>query len=190
MLLPNLPVLKMKVMQIEQMIFYFLAALLLGSAILVVTIKDIVRAIFMFFFVLFLLAGLYVFAMADFIAVAQVIIYVGGVLVLMLFAFLLSNKEVLSRMSERGKFIDLHLLPGILVAAAFLFILVNAILNAHPDEGAWLTSGNHIKVSDNTLHLIGISMMTRYILPFEVLAIFLMAALIGAAHLARKEAGE
>jgi NAD(P)H-quinone oxidoreductase subunit 6 len=178
-------------MNIEQLTFYLLAALLIVSAILVVTIKDIVRAIFMFFFVLFLLAGLYVFAMADFIAVSQIIIYVGGVLVLMLFAFLLSGKELFSLQIRREKFIDFHLVPGILVAAGFLFILVNAILNARPDHIAWISSAdNHLRITDNTLHIIGISMMTRYILPFEVLSIFLLAALIGAAHMARKGAKE
>jgi len=177
-------------MNVEQVIFYVFAAMLLGSALIVVTVKSLVRSIFMFFVVLFTLAGLYVFAMADFIAVAQVIIYVGGVLVLMLFAFLLSNKDLLTNIHPAGKFINLHLLPGIGIAAVFLFMLISAILSADISNIAWLNANpeNHIKASDNTIHIIGINMMTRYILPFEVISIFLMMALIGAAHLARKGA--
>lgn len=163
--------------------------MMLGSALLVVTMRSLVRSLFMFFVVLFTLAGLYIFAMADFIAVAQVIIYVGGVLVLMLFAFLLSNKELLTEFEPAGKFINLSVLPGILIIAAFLFILLSAILNAGIENLSWLQSNpeNHITPSDNTIHGIGINTMTRYLLPFEVISVFLMMALIGAAHLARKE---
>ncbi|HCN84702.1 MAG TPA: NADH-quinone oxidoreductase subunit N [Sphingobacteriaceae bacterium] len=175
-------------MSIEQITFYLFAAMLLGSALLVVTIKSLVRSIFMFFVVLFTLAGLYIFAMADFIAVAQVIIYVGGVLVLMLFAFLLSSKELLTDLQPPAKFINLSLLPGILLAMVFLFMLVSAILNADISHISWLTNNieSQIKPSDNTIHSIGINIMTRYLLPFEVISIFLMMALIGAAHIARK----
>ena len=79
----------------EQIVFYFFAGLTLVSALLVVSIKNLVRSIFLFFVTIFSLAGLFVFALADFIAVTQVIIYVGGVLVLMLFAFMLSGAIVI-----------------------------------------------------------------------------------------------
>lgn len=174
-------------MSTGQIIFYFFAAMLLGSALLVVTIKSLVRSIFMFFVVLFTLAGLYVFAMADFIAVAQVIIYVGGVLVLMLFAFLLSGKELLTDLQTPSRFMNLALLPGIILVLSFLFILVSIILNVDIEHLSWLNNiENQIKPFDNTIHSIGINIMTRYLLPFEVISIFLMMALIGATHIARK----
>lgn len=175
-------------MSAGQIIFYFFAAMLLGSALLVVTIKSLVRSIFMFFVVLFTLAGLYIFAMADYIAVAQVIIYVGGVLVLMLFAFLLSGKELLTDLQSSSKFINLAFLPGMILVISFLFILVSIILNADIEHLSWLNNSieSQIKPSDNTIHSIGINIMTRYLLPFEVISIFLMMALIGAAHIARK----
>jgi NADH-quinone oxidoreductase subunit J len=174
-------------MGIQQIIFYLFAAMLLGTALFVVTIKNLVRSIFMFFVVLFTLAGMYIFAMADFIAVSQVIIYVGGVLVLMLFAFLLSNKELLADLQISGRFDNI---PGLLVSLIFLFILVSTVLNADIEHISWLGANpeNHIKPSDNTAHNIGINIMTRYLLPFEVISVFLMMALIGAAHMARKDA--
>ena len=58
--------------------------------------KNLVRSIFMFFVTLFALAGLYVLALADFVAITQIVIYVGGILVLILFAFMLSGKETLN----------------------------------------------------------------------------------------------
>jgi len=164
----------------------------LTSALLVAISNNLVRSLFMFFVTLFALAGLYVFALADFVAVTQVVIYVGGVLVLMLFAFMLSNKEVLNNLQQsNSKFISVGKLPAVLVAVLFAIVLINAILKAAPDTLQWVKasaqSNNIIKPTDNTINNIGINLMTRYLLPFEIISVLLMMTLIGAAHLARKE---
>ena len=75
-------------MSVEQIVFYFLSAIALLSALLVVSIQNFVRALFLCFLALFSMTGLFVFALADFVAITQLVIYVGGVLVLMIFAFL------------------------------------------------------------------------------------------------------
>src|SRR5476651_447918 len=110
-------------MNIEQVIFFVLGFVVLASALLVAVSKNLVRSIFMFFVTLFALAGLYVFALADFVAITQIVIYVGGVLVLMLFAFMLSNKETLNNLqSKDSKFITINNMAALLVAALFLII--------------------------------------------------------------------
>ena len=178
-------------MNIEQILFYVLAGLVIGSALFVVLSHNLVRSIFVFFVSLFAVAGLYVFALADFIALTQVVIYVGGVLVLMLFAFLLSNKELLNDLQLiKTKFNTVHHFPGILIALLFLFILVFMIREVDVDNLVWINNTvekNVIHPSDNTIHQLGILIMTKYLLPFEVISVLLMMALIGAAHLARKE---
>lgn len=171
----------------EQLVFYFFAALTLGSALLVVSMKNLVRSIFLFFVTIFSLAALYVFALADFIAVTQVVIYVGGVLVLMLFAFMLSNKEVLSGLQSLQTGFRMNHLAGLLVALGFLFLLGTLINVTDLLSLPWIKTLPEIGQNDNTIHLIGINTMTRYLLPFEMVSVFLMMALIGAAHLARKE---
>lgn len=171
----------------EQIIFYFFAAMVLISAFLVVSMHNLVRSIFLFFVTLFSLAALYVFAFADFVAITQVVIYVGGVLVLMLFAFMLSNKELLSRINPVNGLIRVNHIAGILVSALFLFILINVIIQADFENLSWIKAADQIKANDNTIHQIGIQTMTGYLLPFEVLSVLLLMALIGAAHLARKE---
>ncbi len=174
-------------MNTEQLIFYFFAALLLTSALMVVAMQNLVRSIFLFFVALFSLAALYVFALADFIAITQVVIYVGGVLVLMLFAFMLSNKELLNSLHPIKTSFKFYQLTGIFICLAFLFILVSLNLQIDFSGLNWIKSSTNIKEIDNTTHNIGILSMTRYLLPFEVLSVFLMMALIGAAHLARKD---
>lgn len=113
-------------------------------------------------------------------------------MVLMLFAFMLSNKDVLNNLQQgNNKFISVGKLPALLVAVLFLIVLVNAIIKAQPDSLPWIKASvqhdNVIKPGDNMLSNIGINLMTRYLLPFEVVSILLMMTLIGAAHLARKE---
>jgi len=170
----------------EQIIFYFFAASVLISALCVVVMKNLVRSIFLFFVTLFSLAALYLFALADFIALAQVVIYAGGVLVLMLFAFMLSNRELLNSLKPASSGFKVNHFAGILISLLFLFILFTVIIKTDFNQLDWMQDRVAINASDNTTHQIGIHTMTTYLLPFEILSVFLMMALIGAAHLARK----
>lgn len=170
----------------EQIIFYFFAASVLISALCVVVMKNLVRSIFLFFVTLFSLAALYLFALADFIALAQVVIYAGGVLVLMLFAFMLSNRELLNSLKPAASGFKVNHFAGILISLLFLFILFTVIVKTDFNELDWMQERVPISASDNSTHQIGIQTMTNYLLPFEILSVFLMMALIGAAHLARK----
>lgn len=173
-------------MNAEQLIFYFFAIMLLLSALVVVTSYNLVRSIFLFFVTLFALAAIYVFALADFIALTQVVLYAGGVLILMLFAFMLSNKELLNALQPVSKSLKLNHFIGIFISIAFLFILIRLIFENDFSQMEWIKSSTPISKNDNTIHAIGIQSMTMYLLPFEILSVFLMMALIGAAHLARK----
>lgn len=176
----------------EQIIFVFLGIVTVVSACFVAASQNLVRSVFMFFVTLLSVAGLYVFALADFVAITQIVIYVGGVLVLMLFTFMLSSKETLEKLEQNKKSgFALKQIPALLVTAIFLIVLVNAILKLNPDQLQWVISAqkNTFQPNDNTVTNIGFNLMTAYLLPFEAISILLMTALIGAAHLARKEQG-
>ena len=176
-------------MSAEQLVFYFFAALTLISAFLVVIMQNLVRSIFLFFVTIFSLAAMFVFALADFIAVTQVVIYVGGVLVLMLFAFMLSNRKLLSGLQAVGAGFKIGHLAGVLICGGLFFLLCTSISSADLANLPWIKESQAISQNDNTIHQIGIHTMTRYLLPFEIVSVFLMMTLIGAAHLARKEKG-
>ena len=176
----------------QALVFYAFSAIAIGSAIVLVSMHNLARALFLFFIVLFSVAGLYVFALADFVAITQILIYVGGVLVLMLFAFMLSNKTLLDQLqSGTAHFFALPVWQSLAIAGGFLVVLVYAYvqLGAHPP--AWIaaakTAGTTITPSDSTIQHIGVQLMTHYLLPFEVVSVLLMMALMGAAHLTRKE---
>src|ERR1700685_844291 len=105
-------------MNLVQLLFYVMAFITLASAIFVAASKTLVRSIFIFFVTLFALAGLYVLALADFVAITQIVIYAGGILVLILFAFMLSGRETLGAVNqiESGLF-SAKKLPALLLAA-------------------------------------------------------------------------
>ena len=181
-------------MSLVQVLFYLMAFIAIASAVFVAATKKLVRSVFMFFITLFALAGLYVLALADFVAVTQVVIYVGGILVLILFAFMLSGKETLNIIAQQRKqFISVSKLPALLLAVLFLIVLVNMIVRVDADNLEWvrkavITKDDILPGSDMTEN-IGVNLMTKYLLPFEAISILLMLALVGAAHLARKGKG-
>jgi NADH:ubiquinone oxidoreductase subunit 6 (subunit J) len=179
-------------MSVVQVLFYFMGFITLASALTVAISKNLVRSIFMFFITLFALAGLYVLALADFVAVTQIVIYVGGILVLILFAFMLSGKEALAAAQlQSNRFISLNNLPALLLALLFLVVMINVIFKADVSHLQWIKEANGVKnvigSNESMINNIGVNLMTRYLLPFEAISVLLMVALVGAAHLSRKE---
>jgi NADH:ubiquinone oxidoreductase subunit 6 (subunit J) len=179
-------------MTIVQVMFYFLAFIALGSAIFVASSKSLVRSIFMFFVALFALAGLYVLALADFVAITQIVIYVGGILVLILFAFMLSGRETLAHIAERkSHFISANRVVALLLSGLFFIALAAMVSEMDADNLSWIKRSaqinNIIKPTTVITDNIGINLMTQYLLPFEAISVLLLMALVGAAHLARKE---
>lgn len=179
-------------MSLVQGLFYLMSFIAIASALFVAATKNLVRAIFLFFITLFALAGLYVLALADFVAITQIVIYVGGILVLILFAFMLSGRETLNTLGQQSnRFISIRKLPALLLAGLFLVVLINMITAANAGNLIWIKKSvqlkNDIQPISAMTENIGINLMTQYLLPFEAISILLMIALIGAAHLSRKE---
>lgn len=179
-------------MTMVQALFYLMAFIALASAVFVAAAKNLVRSVFMFFVTLLALAGLYVLALADFIAITQIVIYVGGILVLILFAFMLSGKETLANLEQQNsRFISISKLPAIILAVLFFIVMLNIILKVDAGNLTWIKRAVDIKdvitPASGTTNNIGINLMTRYLLPFEAISILLMMALVGAAHLSRKD---
>lgn len=179
-------------MPIETLLFYIFAGMAILSALLLVTIRNTARALFLLFVVLFAMAGLYLFALADFVAITQILIYVGGVLILMIFAFMLSNKELLNdALSTSKRFISLPNWQAMALSLAFFGVMIYGYLHWAEQVPQWITQseakGTLILPTDNNIQVLGFKFMTQYVLPFEIISVFMMMALIGAAHLSRKE---
>jgi NADH:ubiquinone oxidoreductase subunit 6 (subunit J) len=158
------------------LIFYVLAALTVGSAILVATIPNIIYAAVALLFTFCGVAGLYVLLSADFLAATQVLVYVGGILVLIIFAVFLSNRISTVKLSNPVHF----RLPAAVTCLALFGVL------AYTAVSPAFVMKEQITYQPTTAE-IGELLMTRYLLPFEVASVLLLAALIGAALLSRPD---
>lgn len=159
--------------------FYVFAILTVGSAFVVVFARSIMRAVFALMFTLFGVAGLYISLHADFLAATQVLIYVGGVLVILIFGIMLTQRLVDADLrSGRIQF------APTMIALSILFVFLLFVVFKTP----WNVQGP--AQFENTTLNIGTLLMTEWLLPFEVASILLLAALIGAVGIARTRKAE
>ncbi|RMD49877.1 MAG: NADH-quinone oxidoreductase subunit J [Ignavibacteria bacterium] len=163
-------------MGIYDIIFYLFAAITLVSGFLVVTSKNIVHAAFYLLFTFFGVAGLYVLLGADFIAIVQLMVYVGGILILMLFGVMLTNK--ITSVDIRGG--SMNVLPAAVGVGLFAGALVSVMIRT-----GWKSFG--LDVGSSTLVNIGKLLINEYVIIFELLGVLLLVALIGAASIARRD---
>ncbi len=158
--------------------FYAFATIILLSAYAVVTSKNVIYAAFSLLLTFFGVAGFYALLGADFIAIVQLIVYVGGILILMLFGVMLTNK-ITDTEIKTGVF---QVLPASIVVGMFSGVLIASISNNKWDVAEKLVIAN----PQNSLIGIGNILMNEYILIFELLGVLLLIALIGAASIARR----
>ena len=157
-------------------IFYFLAAMTVGSAILVAIHPNIVYSAVALLFSFAGVAGLYVFLSADFLAATQLLVYVGGILILILFAVFLSNRISDVKLSNPARFQWQAAFVCLALFGVLSYTSVRTVFPVKPGLSYQPTTAE-----------IGELLMTRYLLPFEVASVLLLAALIGAALLSRPE---
>ena len=160
-----------------EFVFWFIAAITIMSAAFVVVNNQLIYSAVALLFTLFGVAGLYVFLWADFIAGIQILVYVGGILVLVIFGIMLTNKIRSVRISHKS----MQQGVGGVVALWLFIFLVFAMVNA-----PWALSDAVEPVG--TVREIGILLLTDFLLPFEIISLLLLGALIGAAVLSRGEA--
>ena len=182
-----------------QIIFVLFALVTVLSAGVVVFAKNIVYAAFALVFTFFGVAGLYVLLSADFLAVTQLLVYVGGILILLIFGVMLTNRVINIDFRSSGN----TKVPAFIISALILVGLGVSIFRTHwitfrdiPwSKSAWNTDAvsgalKEFSVqqgSEGTATTIGKLFLTDYLLPFEVVSIVLLIALIGAAMIARRD---
>ncbi len=163
-------------MNFYDIIFYIFAAITILSALFVVTTKNIIYSAFYLLFTFFGVAGIYVLLGADFIAIAQIMVYVGGILILLLFGVMLTNKVT----GVEIKSGTVQIMPAVIGTGIFMGAVVAAMFFTNwRSEPASLPAG--------TANELGHLLLNDYVLIFELLGILLLIALIGAASIARRE---
>lgn len=166
-------------MEIATIIFYMVAAMTIGSAAMVAFSRNIIYSAFSLLGTFAGVAGIYVFLGADFVAAVQVLIYVGGILVLTLFAVMLTHRITDVQITNRA----VGRSPALIVITIFIFLLVQVIR-----ETPWVRAKEIVHAA--TTAQIGDLFLEGYLLPFELASLVLLVALIGAVVISRKEIKE
>ena len=164
--------------------FCILAVIIIGSAVLCVTTKRIMRAATFLLFVLFGVAGLYFLLGYTFLGAAQISVYAGGITMMYVFAIQLVSKRTLQGLIERFK--GTRVGGGILISVLGL-LTVGLVLMKNQFVNN-LVSGDIAEVPMEQIGqaLLGVGKY-QYVLPFEFISVFLLACIIGGVLIARKE---
>jgi NADH-quinone oxidoreductase subunit J len=161
----------------DDALFMGLATVLLVAGLLVVTMRDIIRCALAMIVCFAALAGLYVMASAPFVAAAEVLVYIGAISVLVLFAIMLTQtKAAPSRLvfqTQAG--------PALLAGALLAIIIVLAVVSTAWPLAPGLVPTETVGVAS--------ALFGSFVLPFEIVSVLLLAAVIGGVFLAKREHG-
>ena len=163
-------------MTVQLAIFYFLAAFTVWAGAVVVLGRNIVRSAVALIFTFCGMAALYVLLEAEFLAAVQVLIYVGGITILLLFAIMLTSRIAATTTRVVNDQVVLSAVAAVGLLAGLIYASVRGIpaLTAPPPL-------------PETAPYLGRALLTTYALPFEAVSVLLLAAMVGAIILARKE---
>jgi len=165
-------------MSITQILFWFLSALAVFSAIMVVTRKNPVFSVLYLIITFFAISGHYILMNAQFLAIVNIIVYAGAIMVLFLFVLMLVN---LNKESEphKGKYM---LWSGALAGGLFMFVMIAALQTLAPTMVQGIGKGD-IGLIQN----LGKALFNEYVVPFEISTILFLSAMVGAIVIGKRD---
>ncbi|HEY3142841.1 MAG TPA: NADH-quinone oxidoreductase subunit J, partial [Acidimicrobiales bacterium] len=168
----------------QSIFFYVFAAVIVGAALAVVTTKNVVRAALYLITVFAGIVAIYLLLAAEFVAVTQILVYIGAIMVLMLFGIMLTR----ARIGRDTQLTHDHWWIGLVTAVALLGVMGYSLIDAYGDDA--LPHDTRIQtVNGSNTATVGDTIFAQYLIPFEVVSVLLLAALVGAIVLARKDRG-
>ncbi len=166
-------------MGITQILFWFLSLLAVGSAAMVVISKNPVHSILFLIITFFAISGHYILLNAQFIAIVNIIVYAGAIMVLFLFVVMLMNLNAESEPQKNR----LMLFIGTIAGASLMLVLVAALKQTD-------TSMHLVQMTTGDVGLIeqlGKALFTDYVFPFEISSVLFLSAMIGAVVISKKD---
>ena len=160
----------------EQIAFWPLAVVLVGSALAVVLSKNLFHAVLWLALALTGTAGVFLLLDAEFLAAVQLLLYAGGIITIVVFAIVVTERLIGERLTQT----NMRIGGGFLVSAVLLgFVVVVLRKQALP--------ASRPEMPGDLTRLIGQTVLTQYVLPFELLAVLMLAGMLGAIYFARPE---
>ena len=155
-------------------LFYLFATVTVAAAIGVVACRNIVRASVCLLFTLGGVAGLYFLLDAEFLAAVQLVVYTGGILIIIIFGVMLTSTSPFSKFHPKAGEVALASAVGTLLFWTLLLVIVQTKWVSQPR----LASAENVQV-------LGLAFMTEYLVPFELASVLLLVVMIGSAFVAR-----
>lgn len=166
-------------MGFEQIIFYLLSAVLLASAVSMVTVRNPVYAALFLILAFFNSAALWIMLEAEFLGVVLILVYVGAVMVLFLFVIMMLDINIDVMREGFIKYLPVGLLVAVVVAAEMVMVLTNKSLHIPKPAPA--------PADYNNTEALGEQLYTYYVYPFEIAAVILVVAIIAAISLTHRK---
>ena len=163
-------------MTLEMAAFWGFAVVLAGAGLAVVLSKNLFHSVLWLALALVATAGVFLTLDAEFLAAVQVLLYAGGVITVVVFAIVVTERLVGERLSHVSR----RVAAGAVVSAALLALLVRAISSAQ-------IGLQKPPLAGDLTRQMGMSLLTRFVLPFELLAVLLLVGLLAASYFARPE---
>jgi NADH-quinone oxidoreductase subunit J len=165
-------------MTADQIIFIICAAVILVSALMVVLTQKLIHAALWLVSALFGVAILFAILQASFLAVVQVVVYIGAIAILFIFAVMLTRREMLDKGVQTRANWWLPALLGLLILAGLIFLIIG--------QPAFARQASEMPIGVDTLRNLGTALVSpdAFVLPFEVASILLLASLVGAVYVA------
>ena len=160
----------------ETIAFAVLAIMIVGSALAVVLTKNLFHAVLWLALALTGTAGIFLMLDAEFLAAVQLLLYAGGIVTVVVFAIVVTERLVGERIAQTSR----RLVAGAIVCATLLMLLVSAIARQP-------LATERPTMPEQLTQEIGETVLTRFVLPFELLAVLMLVALLGAIYFARAE---
>lgn len=155
--------------------FYIFAFITIAGALVMVMSRNIVRSAFALMFSLLGVAVLYVLLYADFVAVTQLLVYIGGILILILFGVMLTTQGFTAKFES----VAINFVPASIFTGLIAVLLIGVFLTAD-----WKLT--EVADTESTITDLGMLLLNEYILPFQIAAVLLLVAIIGAVFMASR----
>ena len=166
-------------MSISEVLFYFLSALALGSAIMLVISRNPVHSVLWLIVTFFAISGHYILLNAQFLGIVNLIVYAGAIMVLFLFVIMLMNLNAETE-PQKNKWLKL---AGVVAGGCLLLVMIAALKEAEvKGKITEMTTGN-IGLIGN----LGKALFTDYVVPFEISSVLFLSAMVGAVVIGKKE---
>jgi NADH-quinone oxidoreductase subunit J len=166
----------------QNIFFYVIAATMVGAALFVVTSRNVVRSALALIVVFGGVAAQFVLLAGEFVAATQVLVYIGAIMVLMLFGIMLTR----SKIGRDDDMTNEHWWVGVITALLLVGVMGYALVDYFGDDTLpnerQLTS-----IDGSNTATVGDAVFSQYLIPFEVISVLLLAALVGAIVIARKD---